>query len=168
MIRSHAKPVVVISRCLCGEKCRYDGRIITCKFIEKIKPLVDLRTVCPETDIKLGIPRPVIRLEMISGEVNIIQQSTGRNLTPSMNKFARQFMKSLGKVNGFILKSGSPSCAVCDAKIYLPGQNHAYETGPGLFTRAVIEHFSGTAITDEKYLESKTCQKNFLKALFTY
>jgi len=69
-------------------------------------------TVCPEVAMGLGVPRPKIRIVRKAGRRCLIQPKTGRDFTSAMNRFSRKFLSSLGHVDGFILKSRSPSCDI--------------------------------------------------------
>ncbi len=44
--------------------------------------------------------------------------STERELSKEMIEFGEEFLLSLPKVDGFILKSKSPSCGIKEVKIY--------------------------------------------------
>ena len=60
---NYKKPKVLISKCLEFDACRYDGQIITNKYIRTLKKHIDFITVCPEVEIGLGIPRDPIHLK---------------------------------------------------------------------------------------------------------
>ena len=62
MSRAFAKPVIVVSKCLEFEACRYNGERISASFIERLVPHVRFRPVCPEVEIGLGTPRDPIRI----------------------------------------------------------------------------------------------------------
>ena len=75
-------------------------------------PHVEFLPVCPEVEIGLGVPRDPIRLVRVrkDDEPSLIQPSSGLDLTAKMLDFAREFLAGLeGSVEGFILKSRSPS-----------------------------------------------------------
>ena len=44
---NNVKPIVVVSRCLGFEACRYNGQMDGCNLVEKLKDFVDFITVCP-------------------------------------------------------------------------------------------------------------------------
>jgi uncharacterized protein YbbK (DUF523 family) len=148
---SSARPTVVISRCIEFDSCRYNGQVIRASLREKLEPFVDLRPICPELEIGLGVPRDPVRLVQRGEELRMVQPSTGRDLTDAMNGFAERFLDSLRDVDGFILKSRSPSCAVGD-----------YESGPGLFTARVLERFPDAAIEDEARLRDPAVRDRFI------
>src|SRR2546422_2439127 len=108
----HARPTVVISRCIDFDSCRYNGQVIRASLREELEPFVELRPICPELEIGLGVPRDPVRLVSRADGAHMIQPSTGRDLTRRMNAFSAQFLGAVEEVDGFILKSRSPSCAI--------------------------------------------------------
>ena len=151
------RPRVVISRCIDFDSCRYNGKVIRASLREKLEPLVELRPICPELEIGLGVPRDPVVLERGESGTRMIQPSTGRDLTGAMRSFSTRFLDDLDEVDGFILKSRSPSCAVRD-----------YDGGPGLFATHVRERFPGAVIEDEARLADERVRESFLKKLFEH
>jgi uncharacterized protein YbbK (DUF523 family) len=157
----------VISRCIDFDSCRYNGQVIRASLREELQPLVDLRPICPELEIGLGVPRDPVRLVRGPGGPQMIQPSTGRNLTHAMNAFADRFLDSLEEVDGFILKSRSPSCAIRDGKIFRSGaEDAAHRPGPGLFAARVLERFPRAAVEDESRLADEGVRREFLDKVF--
>ena len=76
-------------------------------------------------------------------------------------------------MDGFLLKSRSPSCGIKDTKIYTDpadpekGQAMPVEKGSGLFAAAVLERFGDRAIEDEGRLTNFRIRHHFLTKLFT-
>jgi len=112
------KPIVVVSKCITFSPVRWDGTIIASEFVEKLKPYVEFVPVCPEVEVGLGVPRSPIRLVSKDGRIRLIQPSTGLDLSEKMEAFAERFLGSLNDVDGFILKSASPSSGFRNVKIY--------------------------------------------------
>jgi uncharacterized protein YbbK (DUF523 family) len=151
-----ARPVVVVSKCLLGRRCRYDGRVIFCPSVERLKLRVRFIPVCPEMELGLGVPREPIRTVRHRGRVRLVQPATGRGLTREMAAFSRRFLKSLPAVDGFILKSRSPSCGICDAPAYAStGAVRATTRGPGLFAAAVRRDLPQVPVADETRLRRR-------------
>ncbi|MCA9393900.1 MAG: DUF523 and DUF1722 domain-containing protein [Candidatus Omnitrophica bacterium] len=167
MTRTFAKPVIVVSKCLEFDKCRYNGAVIPAKFVRKITEYVRFLPVCPEVEIGLGIPRDPIKLIGADDELRLYQPSTRLDLTARMNRFNRQFLGGLEEVDGFILKFGSPSCALKDAKMYNDELNPIVTgKGPGMFAAAVLERFPGLAVEDEGRLSNFRLREHFLTKVF--
>lgn len=131
-------------------------------------PFIDFQPVCPEYEIGLGIPRDPIRVVSVDDRLRLMQPATGRDVTDGMNAFARNFLGSVGEVEGFILKSRSPSCGIKDVKIY-PGieKQAAVAKGAGFFARAVLDSFPALPIEDEGRLTNFRLREHFLTKLYT-
>jgi uncharacterized protein YbgA (DUF1722 family)/uncharacterized protein YbbK (DUF523 family) len=167
-MRKLPKPIVVVSKCITFAPVRWDRSIIASDFVEKLKPHVNFVPVCPEMEIGLGVPRSPIRIVLVSGETKLMQPSTGLDFTEKMNTFADSFVNSLKEeVDGFILKSVSPSSGFKDAKIYPKLEKSAsIGKGAGFFGKAVLQKFSYLAIEDERRLLNPRIKEHFLTKLF--
>ena len=159
-------PVVVLSRCLGVEACRYNGKMIREDFIHHLSSYVKIRPVCPELEIGLGVPREPIRILAGDGGPTLVQPATGRDLTQPMTTFSQSFLGTLKEVDGFILKSRSPSCGIRDTKIHDADQETVLERGAGIFAAAVLEHFPAAAVEDEKRLRNRVRREQFLTRLY--
>ncbi len=113
----YTKPKIIISKCLEFDACRYDGQIINNQYIKKLKKHIEFITVCPEVEIGMGTPRLPIKIIESSKGKQLFQPETGKNYLRKMKKFSNEFLNEKN-VDGFILKSKSPSCGVNTAKIY--------------------------------------------------
>lgn len=163
----HPRPILVMSKCLELEACRYNGQLIRTPFVLTLMPFVELKAVCPEVEIGLGIPRDPIRLISLRGALQLVQPTTGRDVTGEMHEFSDGYLGSLGAVDGFILKSRSPSCGIKDTKIYSgEGGTQPSNRGPGLFGGAVLKRFPYAAIEDEGRLTNFRLRHHFLTKLF--
>jgi uncharacterized protein YbbK (DUF523 family)/uncharacterized protein YbgA (DUF1722 family) len=151
-----ARPILCMSLCLGDAPVRYDGAAIADAFAKRLAAHVDLRPVCPEVEIGLGVPRAPIRIE--GGR--LVQPSTGLDVTERMRRFAAGFLDGLGEVDGFLLKAKSPSCGVKDVKRLPAGK------GAGLFAEAVLERHPGIPVEDEKRLTNRRIREHFLTRLF--
>src|SRR2546423_9038211 len=163
----HVRPIVVISRCIDFDSCRYNGQVIRASLREELEPFVDFRPICPELEIGLGVPRDPVRLVRGTGGARMVQPSTGRDLTGAMNDFSKRFLDSLTGVDGFILKSRSPSCAARNSKVFhSEAEGAGHDAGPGLFAARVLERFPEAAISDEGRLTDGRLREHFLTRLF--
>ncbi|MCK5710468.1 MAG: DUF1722 domain-containing protein [Deltaproteobacteria bacterium] len=167
-MRKFPKPIVVSSMCFGFDACRYNGAMIPNNFVQRLEPFVKFVPICPEVEIGLGIPRGIIRVVEKNGEKFLLQPATGKELSKQMYKFAESFLNSLDLVDGFILKSRSPSCGIKDAKVFRDAHNLVpIGKGPGLFAEKVLEKYPGVAIEDEGRLRNDNIRKHFLTKLFT-
>jgi uncharacterized protein YbgA (DUF1722 family)/uncharacterized protein YbbK (DUF523 family) len=167
MIRDFPKPIIVVSRCLGFEAVRYNGGIIRSDFVDQLKPYVDYVTVCPEVEIGLGVPREPVRIVMIKNQRRLIQPSTGQDLTDKINRFSGKFLKSLGEVDGFIMKNRSPSSGIKDVKIYgSVEKSPPIRKGAGFFGGRILEMFPGHPVEDEGRLLNAKIREHFLIRIF--
>jgi uncharacterized protein YbgA (DUF1722 family)/uncharacterized protein YbbK (DUF523 family) len=166
-MRDVAKPVVVVSKCIEFDRCRYNGLMISSDVVRELKPFVHFIPVCPEVEIGLGVPRDPIRIVSSKGDRALLQPSTGANVTARMERFARSFLGSVGEVDGFVLKSRSPSCGVRDVKIFPGvGKQAASDKGAGFFGGAVLDTFPGYPVEDEGRLLNFRIREHYLTSLF--
>ena len=100
---------VLVSRCLFGERCRYDGASRPCPGIEKLRERFVLVPICPECDGGLPTPRP-------AGERrgDRVETKDGRDLTPFYRRGAEIALAKAKETGATLalLKSKSPSCGV--------------------------------------------------------
>ena len=167
MNKNIVKPIVVISNCLELKACRYNGELIPNSFIKNLKPFVIYKPICPEIEIGLGVPRDPIKIISKNDKQNLVQPSTGNDYTNVMNDFAKKFNNSLSEVDGFILKSRSPSCGIKDVNLYDKlDKGQVIGKTTGLFAKEVLKKFEGLAIEDEGRLANHRIREHFLTKLF--
>lgn len=110
--------MILISSCLFGIPCRYDG---TCSNIAEVKGLArrEMVPVCPEVLGGLPVPRPPAEiqggtgLDVLSGSARIVNV-TGADVTEAYVKGAFLAL-SVGLLSGCrkaILKARSPACGL--------------------------------------------------------
>ncbi len=108
------KTTVLISACLLGENCRYDGE--HCKIDELDELNVEIISVCPEESGGLGTPRPAAEMqntsrEIINGNGKICTQKGDDVTSQFVNGSKKELSKiSENKIKIALLKSNSPSC----------------------------------------------------------
>ncbi len=99
-----AEPVLV-SACLMGVKCRYDGR----DKRAALEPVDSMLPVCPEVMAGFGIPRPRIE-RSVDGTIRIVE--TREDVTGALSAACDEVV-AIVQANGVrraILKQNSPSC----------------------------------------------------------
>jgi uncharacterized protein YbgA (DUF1722 family)/uncharacterized protein YbbK (DUF523 family) len=167
--RQFARPRVVVSRCLGFEACRYNGDILGNRLLAALAPHAELVTVCPEVAIGLGTPRDPIRIVRGDDGDRLVQPKSGRDVTRPMEEFSAEFLSGLSTVEGFVLKSRSPSCAISDAKIHSAKPDAPPKgKGPGLFGREVLRRFPDAAVEDEGRLTNYLIREHFLTRIFAF
>ena len=163
------KPKIVVSECLYGTKCRYDGQGYNDKVIQSLKDYVDIQTVCPELAIGLSIPREPIRIEMNkeNEEYRLIDYNSKNDYTNQMTEFSEEFINGLDDIDGFILKSRSPTCGLKDAKVYYRGNKCSIRSNEnGFFSQKIIDKYDYLPIENEGRLKNYNIRDNFFNRIF--
>ena len=162
------KPIVVVSKCLGFEKCRYDGSVINEYFLKGLQNYVHFIPVCPEKEIGLGVPRDPVRLVQEEGQKRLFQPATGIDVTKKMDDFIYNFLDNLEEVDGFILKHKSPSCGLGSVKIYYGFEEKVnHFRGRGLFGESIVNNYGMLPVEDEGRLRNFSLRELFLTKLFT-
>ena len=161
------KPKVVISKCLEFDACRYDGQIINNKYIKILKQFIDFVPVCPEVEIGMGTPRKPVRIINDKGDIKLHQTDTNLDFSKKMNSFSNNFISKINVIEGFILKSASPSCGINSAKIFSKDNPVPLGKGSGLFATKVIDKFKNHPKEEEKRLNNPLLREHFFTAIFT-
>jgi uncharacterized protein YbgA (DUF1722 family) len=119
-------------------------------------------------EVGLGCPRDPIRVVERDDERHLVQPATGRDVSDDMRAYAARTLDAVGDVDGFLLKSRSPSCGIKDVKIYGgPEGKQPHARGEGFFGGAVLERFGDLAVEDEGRLNNFRIREHFLTNLFT-
>ena len=164
---SLVKPTIVVSKCIEFAACRYNGQMISSDIVKALMPHVDFVPVCAEVEIGLGVPRDPIRVASGARGLRLLQPSTSADVTDRMVRFAASFLGSLPVVDGFILKSRSPSCGIKDVKIFRGAEKEAaVGKGAGFFGAAVLAKFPAHPIEDEGRLMNFRIREHFLTGLY--
>lgn len=113
------KPTILISACLIGVNCRYDGGNCFRKETERLKEEYNLIPFCPEEMAGLGTPRPRAEFhhgdgkETLKGTNKIIDENN-KDVTDNFILGSRKVLELAKKHKPLkiILKEKSPSCGV--------------------------------------------------------
>jgi uncharacterized protein YbgA (DUF1722 family)/uncharacterized protein YbbK (DUF523 family) len=166
-VKEFVRPIVVISRCIEFEPCRYDGRKISSPFVDAMKDYAVMHPVCPEVEIGLGVPRDPLRLVEVGEKPHLVQPTASRDLTSELRDFSDLLFKTLPSFDGAILKDRSPSCGPGNAAIFADSQaKKPLRLGDGLFASAIRNRYPHIAIADERQLRDPRQQDHFLTTLF--
>ncbi len=161
------KPIILVSKCIEFDSCRFNGQTISSDFVKKLKKFVDFKPICPEVEIGLGIPRKPIRIVEKNNELFLIQTETNTDVTEKMNNFSENFLNNI-KIDGAILKSKSPSCGIKTVKIYLSKKKSApIRRDKGFFGLVVTSKFPMYPIENEDRLRNHIIKEHFLRVIFT-
>ena len=134
---------IVVSKCLLGYPCRYDGRSVPCKNVIDLQNDHELIPVCPEE--LGGLPTPRIPAEIVGDRV--IRQD-GEDITAEY-KLGAKLALTYAMENGCklaILKSKSPSCG--KGQIYDGTFSKTLKGGDGITVR--LFEGKGIQVINEK------------------
>ena len=113
------KSIILVSACLIGRPCRYDGRRAASRGLISMLSGRDWVAVCPEQLGGLPTPRAPARLEggdggdVLDGRARVIN-SDGADVTEAYVRGAETILDLAGRlgVSTCCLKDRSPSCGV--------------------------------------------------------
>ena len=120
MSRDGGRPRVGISRCLLGDEVRHDGgHKRDALLISTLGALVEWVPVCPEVEAGMGTPREAIDLiESDDGvpagqaRVCLLGVESRTDWTGRMTTWSAERVRTLADLDGYVLKSDSPSCGL--------------------------------------------------------
>jgi uncharacterized protein YbbK (DUF523 family) len=160
---------VGISACLLGQEVRYDGgHKRDSLLMDVLGPRVEWVPVCPEVEMGLGTPREPLRLVRDGTTTRMITIQTSIDHTAAMHAWAARRLDALAKqdLDGYVLKSASPSCGLEGVKVYAEGM--PTDRGRGLFAAALIERFPLMPVEEETRLRDRKLCEAFIERIFTY
>ncbi|MDD4730693.1 MAG: DUF523 domain-containing protein [Desulfovibrio sp.] len=159
-------PKVGISRCLLGERVRYDGgERREPALLEALRSKVEFVPLCPEVECGMPVPREPAEVGGSVLNPAFVCVHSGRNLTTQLMEWIlpRLDLFDCEPVHGMVLKSNSPSCACVTPKpIYRPEGGGA-GWSLGLFARAFHERFPDVPMADELLLRHPGNRNAFLE-----
>ena len=126
--------MVIVSACLLGENCKYNGGNNYSERIERILKGEEILPVCPEALAGLGVPRAP--MELVDGvPFNDRGECLKDKLDAAIDEINRLAVEK--GVSLAILKSRSPTCGV--KEIYDGSFSHTLIPGMGLLARALTD-----------------------------
>lgn len=138
------KPVWLVSACLLGERCRYDGKDAYDPAVEALKEKADVVAVCPETLGGLCVPRTPC--EIVGGTGADVWKGTAKVLDREGFDRTQAFLagaekavaicERLGAENALV-KSYSPACGC--GTIYDGSFTSGKREGNGVFTQRLLD-----------------------------
>jgi uncharacterized protein YbbK (DUF523 family) len=137
-------PRLIISACLCGQLCRYDGAKLEHPRLEALAASGLAVPVCPE--LLGGLPTPRTPCELIRGRACT---ADGRDLTDMFMAGASRVLE-IARAHGIrtaILKERSPSCAT--SRIY--DGSFSGRLIPGMGLTAALLHRNGFKLLNEDH-----------------
>ena len=151
-----SKPIpVLVSACLAGRACRYDGRANPDDEVARLVSRGLAVLVCPEEDGGLGTPRPPAEIvggdggDVLDGRARVITRE-GEDVTQAYLDGARIALEAARAkgAESAILKARSPSCG--KGCIYDGSHSRTLKQGEGV-TAALLRR-AGISVTTEEEL----------------
>ncbi|MFC4055700.1 YbgA family protein [Actinomadura syzygii] len=173
MTTEHPRPRLAVSSCLLGAPVRYNGGHSRDRFLtDLLAPHVDWVPVCPEMEIGLGTPRPTLRLHTGG---RIITKDGAADHTEAMTALAETRIPDLTDLDGYVLKSRSPSCGLTSLPRYasgLPGERTDGQPvdrrGRGVFADLVTRALPDLPTEEDGRLHDPVLRENFIERVFAH
>jgi uncharacterized protein YbbK (DUF523 family) len=152
---------IVVSACLLGERCRYDGAVkpslATQRLVEACEQAgVTVVSVCPEILGGLPFPRPGAGLHggdghmVLAGQARVLTVDARVDCTKAFCEGARQAFRLAGAPRLAILKARSPSCGF--GRTLIDG---SVQAGDGVLA-AMLRQAEVPCLTDEDVSASRS------------
>jgi len=158
-----------VSRCLLGDKVRFDGSHKHSRFITKtLAQHFQLEPFCPEMEAGLGVPRTAIHLLKHGAQIRAVATRNAEDdYTNALKQQAQQALARTKHLSGFIFKKGSPSCGMERVKLY--DQNNQFiDQTRGLFADAVMRNNPLLPCEEEGRLNDPSLRESFLERVYIY
>ena len=162
-----------VSTCLIGEPCRFNGEGSNFDFITKtLSTYFDLVAYCPEMDLMGKAPRESIRMiETKDEQIKFLTNSTKKDITQDIQKVCEDSCNDFNnhELNGFILKSKSPTCGLERVRVYQDNDSNAHEKkGIGAFAQKIQDMYPNLPIEEDGRLNDPWLKENFVMQIFSY
>lgn len=159
-----------ISRCLLGDKVRYDGGHKHDRYITDILGrYFEWIPVCPEVEYGLPVPREAMRLVGNPDSPRLLTIQTGIDHTKGMQEWAKRRIVELENIglSGFIFKSRSPSSGMQGVKVYNTN-GISIQKGVGIFASIFMRHFPLLPVEDDERLNDPRLREIFIERVFLF
>ncbi len=168
--RPQAPLWVAVSSCLLGNEVRYDGghkRSGLCH--EALDGLFQLRPICPEVGIGMGVPRDPIQLVGdLANPRALGVKDPQLDVTARLAQFGRDTSARLQDVHGYIFIKNSPSCGLFRVKVYPPQGGAPLARGRGIYAAAITQALPALPVEENGRLEDPVLRENFVSRVFCH
>ena len=159
-----------ISACLLGQEVRFDGGHKRDPLLtDELGKYVEWVAVCPEVEVGMGTPREPLQLVRVGETTRMVTTGTGIDYTDRMNEWARARVEMLARENldGYVLKSKSPSCGAWSVKVAGTDGSTVMD-GRGLFASVLLERFPRLPVEEERRLADPAVRADFMDRVLAY
>jgi uncharacterized protein YbbK (DUF523 family) len=143
------KKKAIISACLLGEFCRYDGKTKQVDAVVAAFQEYEIIPFCPEAPL-FGTPRERISVVRVDGQNRIVTDRTNKDVTLLLKDEINAFIKQHPHADTIILKSKSPSCGLGTTPI-LNEQKEIVACGDGIAADIFKKEYKQIGIQDENH-----------------
>lgn len=159
-----------VSRCVFGEKVRYDGGHKYSPFLEEIALDFELEPVCPEAECGMSIPREPAHIGGSPMQPTFMGNLTGKNYTFQLMTWVQDRIQRfhIESVFGYVFKSGSPSCAAVEKLPVYNGEGGIRGYSHGLFALEFMRTFPLVPVVDDIGLAQPLVREKFLSEVEKY
>lgn len=156
--------MIIVSACLAGLNCRYNGQSSLYKEVEELVRKGSAIVVCPEQLGGCPTPRPAAEIsggsgaDVFDGKARVIRND-GKDVTQEFIKGAEEVLK-IARITGAkiaILKSKSPSCGC--GLIYDGSFSGKLIDGNGVAAELLMRN--GVKVITEKDIKNQKCEEDF-------
>ncbi|MFL1455075.1 YbgA family protein [Marinobacter sp. GN3S48] len=160
---------VGISTCLLGKEVRHDGGHKHSRYCTQVlSKHFEFRSICPELEAGMGVPRPAIHLREYPEGLRLIETKGTADHTDAMQSFINEVLPSLAHLRGYILMAKSPSCGMERIKVHNGEGRVVHRDGRGMFAEALIKAFPLMPVEEEGRLNDDMLRENFIERVFAY
>jgi len=138
----------LVSACLLGERCRYDGQVLSYPGLLRTLEGAEVVAVCPEREG--GLPTPRVPCDLQGGDgaavwcgVARVLDRQGRDRTAQFRAGAQRCLEAAPDAAWALLKARSPSCGL--RQVHVDGR---LVPGQGVFAALLAQH--GVRARDEE------------------
>ena len=140
---------LLVSACLLGEACRYDGKSKPCEAVLRLGDAHTLIPICPE--VMGGLPTPRVPSEVQQN--GTVRNREGQDVTLQYQAGAREVLRVAldEKCDGAILKEKSPACG--KGRIYDGSFTKTLTDGNGICADLLLQN--GIAVLGESEISDE-------------
>ncbi len=158
-----------ISACLMGDPVRYNGSHKRSDWIDVLGEYFELRRVCPEVAIGMGVPRQPVRLVDDSVRTRVLGVANSElDVTGPLAEYGVEVGDQSGDLYGFVLMERSPSCGLYSTKLYSADGELLPERTSGIFARALAAVNPDLPLVENIGLDDPVLREQFIARVFAY
>lgn len=160
---------VAVSDCLTGAAVRYDGRDKRSALCHaELDGRLELRGICPEVAIGLGVPRAPIRLvgDPARPSARGVDDAS-LDVTDRLRAHARAVAATLGDVDGYIFMTNSPSCGLSGVPV-VDERGAANGRGRGVFAAEIVALRDDLPVEECGALDEPERRDDFITRVFAH